>query len=263
MKREGHFLFLGSGGSMGIPVIGCACPICRSKVVQNQRLRSSGLLTLDNKKILIDCGPDFRLQALTHRLKHLDGLILTHTHYDHVAGIDELRAYYMREKKPLHCLLSEATLAELKQRYYYLFDTQNKTGNIKAHFSFHLLEGKYGETAFLNIPIQHVTYEQSGMAVNGFRIGNFAYLSDIRHYEPEIFRWLVGVEILVISALRMTPSPFHLSVNEAVEFANRVGARETWLTHIAHDLDYQATNDYLPPHVRMAYDTLGIHFSWG
>lgn len=257
---DGHFLFLGSGGSMGIPVIGCHCPVCESDSPFNKRLRPSGLLTINNKKILIDCGPDIRLQALRYHIDSLDGLLLTHAHHDHTAGIDELRVYYMRSHTPLPCLLSKATSIDVATRFPYIFN-RSGTENLTARIDLQIFDKVHGEADFLGIKIQYVTFEQAGMLVNGFRIGNFAYLSDIRYYSDAIFDHLQGVDILVISALRMTPSPFHLSVDEAIAFSQRVGVKNTWLTHIAHDLDHDKTNAYLPSNVRMAYDGLSLNFT--
>lgn len=256
----GHFLFLGTGASMGIPVIGCTCPVCNSDSPCNYRTRPSGLVTIGGKKILIDCGPDFREQALKHHLDHLDGLILTHSHHDHLAGIDELRVYYMRTKTRLPCLLSQETADDLMYRYRYLFE-EDIGEKLIARMSLQIMEGERGDTQFLGIPIRYMTYEQVGMHVNGLRFGNFAYISDIRQYPESIFEDLRDVEILVVSALRATPSPAHFSVDEAVAFVNRVGAKQAWLTHIAHELDHEATNNILPPHVRMAYDGLELSFT--
>lgn len=244
---------------MGVPVIGCQCAVCRSESPCNQRMRPSGLITIGHKKILIDCGPDFRMQALRYHIHHLDGLILTHAHHDHLAGIDELRVYYMQTKDPLPCLVSHETANNLKHRYHYFFE-ENEGRKLTAKIALQVLEGERGETDFLGIGIGYMTYEQGGMCVNGFRFGNFAYISDIRNYPDTIFEDLKGVEILVVSALRMTSSFMHFSVDEAVEFVNRIGAKQAWLTHISHDLDHEATNSRLPSHIRMAYDGLELTF---
>lgn len=263
MLTQGHFLFLGTGSSMGIPVIGCHCPVCRSESPCNQRLRPSGLLTIENKQILIDCGPDFRLQALRHHISKLDGLMLTHAHHDHIAGIDELRVMYMRTKTPLPCLLSEFTGADLQLRYAYIFKDPTEAMKITSRLDLQILKGERGETSFLGYNIGYFTYTQGGMPVNGFRLGNFAYVSDIRNYPETIFEDLAGVDILILSALRFDLSAFHFGIEEAIAFANRVGASHTWLTHIAHELEHEATNDYLPPNVRMAYDGLKLNFVVG
>lgn len=244
---------------MGIPVIGCHCSVCHSGSPYNQRMRPSGLLTFRNKKYLIDCGPDFRMQALKYHIEHLDGLLLTHAHHDHTAGIDELRAYHLYSKKALPCLLSQETADDLLKRYYYIFVKKNPEA-LTPQLTLQILETEKGEVLFQELSVQYVSYKQGGMKVNGFRFGNFAYISDIRDYSENLFESLLGVEILVLSALRLDPSPFHFGLDEAIQFARRVGAEHTWLTHIAHDLDHETSNAYLPPNVRMAYDGLKLTF---
>lgn len=243
---------------MGIPVIGCHCHVCLSKSPCNKRLRPSGLITIDHKKYLIDCGPDFREQALLYHIEKIDGLILTHAHHDHTAGIDELRIYYMRNKTAIPCLASRETIIDIKTRFGYIFESHSD--KLTAKILMQELEGECGTTNFQGLNIGFFSYEQAKMKVNGFRFGNFAYVSDIKNYSDSIFEHLKGVEILVLSALSRKPTNFHLSVDEAIAFSERVGAKETWLMHIAHDLDHEETNAYLPPHIRMAYDGLELNF---
>lgn len=257
---EGTFLFLGTGGSMGVPVIGCDCPVCTSGKSVNQRARPSALIHYGDKSILIDCGPDFRWQALHFHIKNIDGVILTHAHNDHTAGFDELRLFYFRHHAPVPCLLSQVTKEDLERRFYYIFERKGPYEQFIPKFDFRYMEGKEGNLEFLGLPLTFMTYEQGGMQVNGLRFGDLAYLTDIRHYDPYIFSHLHGLETLVISALRFTPSPLHFDVDEAVEFARRCGAKETWLTHISHDLDHDQTNAYLPANVRLAYDGLQLNF---
>lgn len=260
MKAQGKFLFLGTGGSMGIPVIGCECAVCRSNSPFNKRLRPSGLLKILEKTILIDCGPDFRLQMLNHHIKHIDGVIFTHAHYDHTGGFDDLRIINARSKKIIPCLLSEATAIELKMRFPYIFDINEPLATITTKASLEYLTSTRGYVEFLGIPLRYMTYEQGGMLVNGFRFGNFAYISDIRHYPETIFEDLQGIETLVISCLRYEPSVLHFNVEEAVGFSKKVGASQAWFTHIAHELDHELTNSRLPPNYQLAYDGLEIDF---
>ena len=260
MMATGQIIFLGTGGSMGIPVIGCDCPVCQSELALNRRLRPSALLVAGEQNILIDCGPDFREQALRYQINKIDGLILTHAHHDHTSGIDELRIYCLRTKQAIPCLLSMATASDIKTRFYYLFDDRSPYTKLTTKFSLQVLDGERGETDFLGLRVGYMTYEQGGMQVNGFRFGSLAYISDIRHYPDSIFDDLAGVQTLILSSLRYTPSDLHFSVDEAVEFAKRVGAKETWLTHIAHELEHEKANAYLPSNVRMAYDGLKLEF---
>lgn len=256
---EGSFLFLGTGASTGTPVIGCRCPVCTSHMSHNRRLRPSGLIRMDKKTILIDCGPDFRQQALVHKINQIDALLLTHTHYDHIAGIDELRAFTYRDKKKIHCFLSQESFADVKKRYDYLFRPTSKDSTLKVEMEFHPLEEASGSFDFQGINIDYFSFSQCKMQVTGFRIGHFAYISDIHEYDNDIFLRLQGVKKLVISALDLMVTHAHLSVDEAVEFAHRAGAEQTWLTHISHHLDHDATERLLPPDIRMGYDGLEIN----
>jgi phosphoribosyl 1,2-cyclic phosphate phosphodiesterase len=260
MKTKGSFLFYGTGGSTGIPVIGCDCAVCRSDSPCNKRLRPSGLLTVGDRRLLIDCGPDFREQALRYDLSHLDGVILTHTHYDHIGGIDELRIFFFRYEEPLSCLLSKSSLKELQSRLHYMFAKRSHGNNIPVQLDFQLLSEARGVMEFRDIPLSYVTYRQGGMLVNGYRFGNFAYITDISDYPESIFDDLSGCETLVVSALRHSPSHVHFTLDEAVAFARRVGAKRTWFNHISHELDHEETNEQLPPDVQLAYDGLTIEF---
>lgn len=258
--NKGTFLFLGSGGSLGIPVVGCDCEVCRSHSPHNHRLRPSGLIRVAGKRIMVDCGPDFREQALRYHINTLDGLILTHSHNDHVAGIDELRIYSMRNHQPLPCLLSQETADDIKKRYFYIFEKSSIPNKVTARLDLQQFPSDRGEVNFLGQKIKYVTYEQCGMGVNGFVIGNLAYMSDIKIYPETIFEDIQGVDQLIISALRFTPSDFHFTVDEAIDFSKKVGAKKTWLTHIAHELDHEKTNAYLPANIQLAYD--GLEIAW-
>ncbi|MCH9625865.1 MAG: Ribonuclease BN [Chlamydiales bacterium] len=250
------FLFLGTGGSAGIPMVGCHCSVCSSLEPKNKRLRPSGLLTIDGKKLLIDTGPDFRTQALRYGIDHLDGVLLTHSHFDHVAGLDELRSYYLIDRKPLAVVIPKPTLADLKKRYDYLFRAKSWGVSLTAQLEFQVLESERGETQFLDIPIRYTCFEQAGMPVTGYRFGSFAYISDIRVYPESIFEDLSGVKTLVLSALRHELSLMHLNIEEAIEFAQKVGAKKTYFTHMGHELEHISTNQNLPTGFELAYDGL-------
>lgn len=257
---KGKLRFLGTGGSVGVPVIGCSCPVCHSDDPMNKRLRPSVLLRIAHRQFLIDAGPDLRMQALREGITHLDGLMLTHAHYDHTAGFDDLRPIYYRRQSPLPILLSSETARDVQQRFYYLFQPSPGQENFEPRFALHLLPAENGEVKFENIAIGYVSYSQGGMTVNGYRIGNLAYISDIRHYKPAIFTHLAGIKYLIVSALRYTPSPLHFSVDEAIDFAKELKAEKVWLTHISHELEHHQTNAYLPSNMCLAYDGLEIEF---
>jgi phosphoribosyl 1,2-cyclic phosphate phosphodiesterase len=255
---RGSFTFLGTGGSSGIPMIGCDCEVCRSTSPFNQRLRSSGLICIGNKNFLVDVGPDFRTQALKFNIKHLTAVLLTHAHADHIGGIDDLRAFYFLEKKKTPCVLSQETFDEVKLRYHYLLQPLVSGKSLSAQIDFQILPKDFGDLELEGIRFEYFSYFQLDIKVTGFRIGNFAYVSDIRQYSDQIFKSLQGIHTLVLSALRHTPSPMHFSIEEAVAFSRRTSAKMTYLTHIAHHLEYEATNALLPSDVRMSYDGLNI-----
>lgn len=259
MKQKGILTLLGTGGSMGIPVIGCRCAVCTSTNPHNKRLRPGVLIQIAGKKIIIDAGPDYRTQALTHQIHSLDGVIITHAHHDHTAGIDDLRVY-IKEQETLPCLLSHETHNDLKSRFEYIFEPTKESMTLVTRFNITYLEDEQGEVEFCGVNFKYFSYKQGGMTVNGFCFGDLAFVSDIKDFSETIIGEIKGVHTLVVSALRFTPSHLHFTVDEAVAFAKKVQAKQTWFTHIAHDLDHEQTNAYLPPSIRMGYDGLKIPF---
>lgn len=253
-----RFIFLGTGASAGVPLIGCACSVCVSGNPKNQRLRTAGLLILGDKRLLLDVGPDFRAQALLHHIHSIDGLILTHTHFDHIAGVDDLRIFCLRRKQPIPCLLSEESAEDLRRRYYYLFEPSEPGMTASVKLDMAILSQESGTVDFCGGKIEYFSYVQSKMKVTGYKIGSFAYVSDIREYDASIFSWLRGVETLVLSALQEAPSKLHLSFQEALLFAESAGAKKTWLVHMNHTVDHDAIHQKLPSHVQLAWDGLEI-----
>jgi len=258
---EAKLLFLGTGGSLGIPVITCKCPVCTSNSPLNKRTRPSVLLEVGRRTFLIDVGPDFREQALHFGIDELDGVLLTHSHYDHIGGIDELRVFYFKHKKRMPILASIDTYDELRHRFHYLFQTKQADGTLQSQFDFQILEEDFGRATFQGLKLQYVSYTQANMKVTGYRFGPLAYISDIRHFDDRIIEDLKGTEVLVVSAVRYTPSEVHFTIDEAVEFSRAVGAKRTFLTHMAHDLEHDATNQKLPEDVRLAHDGLELSFT--
>ena len=166
---ESTFLFLGTGGSLGVPVVGCSCPICVSCKEKNNRLRSSALVTIGAKKFLIDCGPDFRQQALTHNINSIDGCLITHIHHDHTASIDELRVFTFKNKKALPCLMSSETASDIRRRFDYLFLETEREKRILSILEILELPKKSGKIHFEGVEVAYVGYEQSGTSVTGYR----------------------------------------------------------------------------------------------
>ncbi|MDN3505718.1 MAG: MBL fold metallo-hydrolase [Simkaniaceae bacterium] len=257
---QAKLLFLGTGGSAGVPIITCKCKVCTSSSPFNKRYRPSALLTIGKKNFLIDVGPDFRDQALHYNIDFLDGVYLTHTHYDHIGGIDELRIFYLKHKLRLPTLASIDSYNELRHRFHYLFNTKQSDGSLQAQLDFQILEEDFGKTKFGGVPVTYVSYTQANMKVTGYRWGGLAYISDIREYSDRVVEEIKGVDTLVLSALRYTPSEVHFSIEEAIAFARKVGAKRTFFTHIAHDLDHEETNQKLPADMCLAHDGLEIPF---
>ncbi len=253
--QRAQLLFLGTGGSMGVPVVTCSCVICTSSNLKNKRLRSSALIKVSGKQFLIDAGPDFRMQALASHISHLDGVLITHPHFDHVGGIDDLRVFHFFHKKTLPCLLSRSSLDHIKISHPYIFSAAEQ-----ARFHFQVLTHEQGDVDFAGLKWHYMSFLQKQEKVTGYRLGNMAYILDIRTFSDEIFKIVQGVEVLILSALRYEPSPSHFSIEEAVDFAKRVGAKETWLSHLAHEVDYEEGSRILPANVHLAYDGLEVDF---
>ncbi|MBM3191303.1 MAG: MBL fold metallo-hydrolase [Chlamydiae bacterium] len=239
---------------MGIPMIGCNCPVCLSSSPYNQRTRAAALLRVQGKNILLDAGPDIRQQALKYGLTHIDGLLITHTHYDHIGGLDDLRAYHYRDQLSLPCLASEESYEDLKTRCGYLLKGK------KPLFSFKILEQERGEVDFLGLRLRYFSYAQTGMKVTGYRLDNFVFMTDIKEYSEEIFEEIQDCEVLVLSALEWKPTRAHIGIQEALEIAGKVKAKKVFLIHIGHELEHEETHQKLPQFVRLAYDGLTITF---
>lgn len=258
MKKK--LLFLGTGASAGVPAIACKCSVCTSASPFNKRLRSSVLLQYGKENILIDAGPDFRQQALKYNIGHLTACIITHIHYDHIGGLDDLRVFYFIEKKPVHCMLSKSSFDEIKLRYFYQFMEHNNHNSKAVKFEYLILPHDRGEIDFHNLHIKYMTYYQGDIPVLGLKIGSLAYITDIRHYPDTIFEDLKGVETLIVSGLRRTSSPVHFNLDEALEFAKQVQCKRVYFNHIDHELDHESVNQSLPEWAKLSFDGQIIEF---
>lgn len=257
---QAQFTFMGTGGSMGVPVIGCHCTTCSSSFSADKRLRPSGLIQIADRNFVLDVGPDFRTQALQFGVEKLDGVLLSHAHSDHIAGIDDLRAYYFLDKSKTPCLLSQQTFNELKQRYAYLFQPEDNKKSVTAQLDFCVLPQEFGCIFFQGIRWFFFSYLHAGVQVTGFRVGNFAYVSDIRYYSTQVIEMLVGIETLVISVHRKQATQVHFGIEEAVEFSSFIGAEKTYFTHLSHDFEHVKMNAKLPLGFELAYDGMAICF---
>jgi len=295
---EGQLTFLGTGTSMGVPTLGCDCAVCASTDPRDRRLRPSvlvrwmepdgkigGFPPFPHKKaegmehgsvagsetangtgrervVVIDTGPDFREQALRNGLTRVDAVFYTHSHADHILGLDDLRPLsftVFREGGSIPLYASPETATVLERIYDYTFSPLSTYPN-RARVRLEPLAERntvHG-VEFLRVPVMH-----GEQAIAGFRFGRTAYLTDVSAIPESSFALLEGLDCLIVSALRHKPHPSHASVDQAVRWARRIGARQTWFTHIAHELGHEMTNRLLPAGVALAYDGLSLPVSLG
>jgi phosphoribosyl 1,2-cyclic phosphate phosphodiesterase len=247
--------FLGTGTSSGVPVIGCRCAVCRSSDPRNQRYRSSILVQWEGRNVVVDTGPEFRLQALRAGLDRLDAILVTHEHADHIFGLDDVRFFGLRGDGPLPLYAEERTLQTIRAAFPYIFHGQPIPGSLRPSLDLHDITGPFD---LFGKNVTPVRVYHGRLPITAFRIGDFAYVTDCSLLPPESEDALQGLDTLVLGALRHRPHPTHYSLSEAVETAERLAPRRTFLTHIGHDLDHETTNAALPSSIRLAYDTLQI-----
>ena len=260
---DGLLTFLGTGTSMGVPTVGCDCAVCTSADPRDRRLRPSVMVRWRDaggreRTVVIDTGPDFREQALRVGLTRLDAVLYTHAHFDHIMGMDDLRPLSFAvqresgEALPLYATAETATVLERVYEYTFSPDATYPT---RARVRLERLEDDttvHG-VGFLRVPVRHGALE-----IAGFRFGSAAYFTDVSEIPESSFEILQGLDVLVLSALRRKPHPSHATLEQAAKWAQRIGARQTWLTHIAHDLGHEETNRALPENIQLAHDGLSV-----
>ncbi|MFD2787541.1 MBL fold metallo-hydrolase [Hymenobacter rubripertinctus] len=249
--------FLGTGTSQGVPVIGCACAVCRSVDYRDKRLRVSVHLQVRGKSIVIDSGPDFRQQALREQINHLDALVFTHEHKDHTGGLDDIRAYNFRQQQDMPLHAEPRVLAQLKQEYAYIFAEHKYPGipQVKLHPILNDQDVFQVEGVGFQ-PIRALHYK---LPVLGFRVGNFTYLTDANHLGPEALEQMRGSEVIVLNALRHEKHISHFTLREAVDILEDLAPTRAYLTHISHQLGrHREVEAQLPDFIRLAYDGLRI-----
>jgi phosphoribosyl 1,2-cyclic phosphate phosphodiesterase len=246
--------FLGTGTSTGIPQIGCHCPVCQSPDERDRRLRCSVAITTGEQQLLIDCTPDFRQQALTIPFKKINGILFTHEHYDHTGGIDDLRPYSCFG--PVELFMEEQLEKVVRNRLPYCF-SENRYGGIPDIHVQRIDPCNFFQIGTLEIiPIRIMHHK---LPILGFRIGSFAYLTDVKSIPEAEFEKLRGLDLLVISALRKTEHISHLSLAESLQIIERIAPRRSFLTHFSHEMGLHAEMaDELPDGVYPAYDGLEI-----
>jgi phosphoribosyl 1,2-cyclic phosphate phosphodiesterase len=248
--------FLGTGTSQGVPVIACNCEVCTSADPRDNRLRTSVLIEGEGKVIVIDSGPDFRYQMLRAKVQRLDAIVFTHEHKDHIAGLDDIRAFNYKQQAPVDVYADLRVQAALKREFYYIFEEHKYPGI--PQLTLHTIGSEPFNIGKINfIPIEVMHYK---LPVLGFRIKDFTYITDAKTVSEQEKEKIRGSKILVVNALQTQTHISHFTLDEAIAFAEEIGAEKTYFTHISHRLGkHQAVSEKLPPHIELAYD--GLHLN--
>ena len=246
--------FLGTGTSSGVPIIGCPCDVCQSPDPRDKRLRPSIHLDVAGRaSILVDTTPDFRQQALTYGVTRLDAILFTHSHADHILGLDEIRRFNWMQGGPVPCYANAETWDHIRRTFYYAFDGVKRLGGGIPRVDINEIGGPFvvNGVRVVPVPLWH-----GDAPILGFRFGNFAYLTDCNRLDDRAWPLLEGIETMVIDALRDKPHTTHFTVAEALQVVERIGPRRALMTHMSHDLGHAATSARLPAGVELAYDGL-------
>src|SRR5262249_5380478 len=240
---------LGSGTSMGVPTIGCDCPVCNSSDPHDRRTRPSVLLEYNERVVLIDTTPDFREQAIRARIRRLDAIVYPHSHADHILGLDDVRPLSFHREGRIPLYVHQHTVPTLKRMFSYIFENDYKYGGL-AQVELKTIEGEFElfGANLVPVPVLHGDAE-----IHGYRIGSAAYLTDFSEIPPQSMELLRDLDILFLDALRRKPHPTHSTLENSVRLAQELHPRRAFFTHISHDLPHSATNAALPPNVRLAH----------
>lgn len=253
---------LGTGTSTGVPVIGCACAVCASSDPRDHRTRCAAYVrvaegTPDEIDILIDAGPDFREQALREGIRRVDAVLLTHHHFDHVVGIDDLRPFLFHDHAPIPLYARDNTERVLRRMFSYIFEDGSYPGVPKLHLR--AVDGPFTVEARggpASVRVTPLPAFHGALPLFGYRLGAFAYLTDVSDVPEETRALLGGLDVLVLDALRPRPHHSHFSIEQAVAFAQVVGARQTYFIHMTHDLKHADLDATLPDGINLGYDGL-------
>jgi phosphoribosyl 1,2-cyclic phosphate phosphodiesterase len=246
---------LGSGTSVGVPTIGCPCAVCHSADPRDNRLRPSILISYQGRNVVVDTTPDFRTQALRAHIERLDAVVFTHSHADHLMGLDDVRPFNFRQKDGIPIYAHEDTMAAIHRCFPYIFDGAKKESNVPR------LDARTftGEPFDLfGMPFRPIPILHGSQTIYGFRFGAAAYLTDHSEIPESSLELLRGLDVIFLDALRYKPHPTHSTVDRSVKTVELLGARRAFFTHICHDLAHERAESMLPPHVRLAYDGLEI-----
>lgn len=248
---------LGSGTSQGVPIIACNCKVCSSNDPKDKRLRSSILVESEGATICIDAGPDFRHQMLRAKVEKLDAILITHEHKDHIGGLDDARPYIFLQQKPMTVYASPSAQKEIKREYSYAFAEHDDKYPGAPTFDMIDIDGS---TIKINdLTIEPIKLKHFILTSYAFKIGRFAYVTDLSELSEEAFEKLRGTEYLIIEALRHEPHYSHICLSEAIDIAERLNVRKAWFTHIGHSMGKAAeVNPTLPANMMLAYDGMTI-----
>ncbi|XZG69845.1 MBL fold metallo-hydrolase [Chitinibacteraceae bacterium HSL-7] len=250
-----EIVLLGVGSSGGTPALGCTCPTCTSDDPRNRRTRASIVFRHGGKTLLVDTGPDLRMQALREQLLHVDAVLYTHPHADHLHGIDDLRAWCWLQKAALPVYGNRLLVEHIKSRFNYTLLAPNEYWD-KPVLSLHQVDA--GEFDAAGVAVTAIPLLHGRWPVLGFRVGNMAYLTDVSEIPESSYALLEGLDVLVLDCLRERVHPTHFGVEEALSAAKRIGARRTVLTHMTHELEYSALAQRLPAGMEVGYDGMRI-----
>ena len=246
---------LGTGTSQGVPIIGSDHPVCKSEDPRDKRLRVSVLLEWDDKSYVVDCGPDFRQQMLANDVRKIDGILFTHEHNDHVIGLDDVRPFYFRQGN-ISVYAHQRVMKELKKRFEYIFAIEDKYPGAPTLDEYQITEAPFhlGKKKVIPINVYH-----GQLQVFGFRIEDMAYVTDAKYIADEELEKLKGVKVLILNALRKKEHNTHLNLEQAVDVARKVGAEQTYFTHISHHMGFHAeVEKELPDNIHLGYDNMKI-----
>ncbi|ACL69854.1 MBL fold metallo-hydrolase [Halothermothrix orenii] len=249
-----EIVFLGTGTSHGVPVIGCNCKTCQSKNPRNKRTRSSIYVKFESFSILVDTPPELRLQLLNNGIHKVDAILYTHSHADHIMGFDDIRAFNLINKRPLPCYGNSSTIKDIKRTFNYIFNAVQMGGGlpqvqlIEVNSTFFIEDIK-----IIPLPVKH-----GKLDILGYRFGRIAYITDCSHIPESTYDKLEGLDILIIDALRYRPHPTHMNISEALEVIEKTGVSRAYLTHLSHSVEHEELKKNLPSWVRPAYDGLKI-----
>ena len=255
--------FLGSGTSMGVPTLGCTCTVCTSAYIAgspNRRTRPSILISYNNRNVLIDTGPDFHAQAIREHIRSVDAVLYTHSHADHILGMDDLRPLSFARPEGIALYADDATSTVIERIFEYTFRTIDRYPT-SARVHINRLSTDLGtEVALFGATFQRIPVTHGRNTIAGYRFGSAAYLTDMSDIPEESIPLLQGLDILILDALRREPHPSHSHLAKSIELVSKLAPKRAFFTHISHDLDHESTNAELPANMRLAHDGLKLQF---